>query len=188
MSFYLQSIKNANFIILFSSFTVVEFSFFCYFYSLIIPRKKNKRITLFIWLGFVFFAILDFFYFNKMQEFDSFAIGIESITIIVLCIYYLFLQIKEPNNLAIYSTFNFWVIISFLIYFSSTFFLYLMLDSMKKDIHFQKLYFIINISFNVFKNILLCVAMTMKTNNITKKNAPSIPDLDDDGIYQYKIN
>jgi hypothetical protein len=118
-----------------------------------------------------------------MKSFDSFTIGIESIIIILLSIYYLFLQIKGSNNLMIYSTFNFWIIITFLIYFSSTFFLYLMLDSMKKDIHFQRLYFIINISFNILKNILLSVAMCMKTNQIISKTAIPLPELDDDVFF-----
>ena len=119
-----------------------------------------------------------------MKAFDSFASGIECIIIIVLCIYYLFTQIKGSNNLLIYSTFNFWVIITFLIYFSGTLFLYLLTDSMKKDIHFQKLYFIINISFNILKNVLLSVAMCMKTTNT--KLTPSLPELDDDIFFHNK--
>jgi hypothetical protein len=57
---------------------------------------------------------------------------------------------------------------------------------MKKDIHFQKLYFIINISFNILKNILLSVAMCMKTNE-TNKLKPSLPNLDDD-VFFHKNN
>ena len=56
---------------------------------------------------------------------------------------------------------------------------------MKKDIHFQKLYFIINISFNILKNVLLSVAMCMKTNN-TQKLTPSLPELDDDIFFHNK--
>jgi hypothetical protein len=54
---------------------------------------------------------------------------------------------------------------------------------MVKNDEFQKIYFIINISSNIFKNILLCVAMTMKTeksvNNRNNKR-DRIPDLGDD--------
>ena len=187
LSFYLQSVKNPYFILLISSFTIIEYSFFCYFLYSILPKGQLKNSIIFVWIGFLLFAFIDFFYVNKMKAFDSFASGTESIIIILLCIYYLFSQIKRSNNLVIYSTFNFWIIITFLLYFSGTFFLYLLADTNRKDLHFQKLYFIINISFNIFKNILLCVAMTMKTNSITKKPAPSLPDLDD-GVYQYKTN
>jgi len=117
-----------------------------------------------------------------LKAFDSFTSGIECIIIIVFCIYYLFYQIKGSNNLLIYSTFNFWVIITFLIYFSGTFFLYIFTESTFKDIHFQKLYFVINISFNILKNILLSVAMCMKTND-TNKLATSYPQLDDEVLF-----
>jgi hypothetical protein len=112
--------------------------------------------------------------------FDSFAIGIESIIVLFLCVSYLFIQIRGSNSLLIYSTFNFWVVITFLIYFAGTFFLYLLTASLSESIAFQKEYFIINISFNILKNILLCVAMTMKLNDTVSKQKNAIPKLDDD--------
>jgi hypothetical protein len=135
-------------------------------------------------MTFVLFAAIDFFYINKTEKFDSFASGIESIIIILLCIYYLFSQVKIPNNLLLYSTFNFWVIIAFLIYFSGTFFLYIMTENMWDDKSFRKLYFVINISFNILKNILLCVAMYMKTNDSLKPTPSSLPDLGDEYFFQ----
>jgi hypothetical protein len=182
IGFYLQTLSSSYFLILLSSFTVIEYSFICYFIYLILPKNSIKKLIPYIWLAFTAFALIDFFYFNKMKAFDSFAIGIESIIVILLCVYYLFTQIKGSNNLMLYSTFNFWVIIAFLILFSGTLFLYLLTDSMKKDIHFQKLYFIINISFNILKNILLSVAMCMKTNDANKLK-PSLPNLDEDAFF-----
>ena len=122
-----------------------------------------------------------------MNSFDSFAIGIESIIILILCIYYLYLEIKESDSLLIYSTFNFWVIITFLIYFSGTFFLYIMTENTYHDIAFQKLYLVINSCFSILKNILLCVAMCMKMNNTnTRKLPPVIPYLDEERLFQQK--
>ena len=186
LGFYLQSIKIDNIKIVFFTFTLIEYSFFCYFFYLIISKSTAKKIVPFVWLSFVLFALIDFIYINQMKSWDSFASGIESIIIILLCIYYLFSQIKGSNNLLIYSTFSFWVIITFLIYFSGTFFLYLMADSMRENVSFQKQYFVINSSFNILKNILLCVAMTMKTN-YTIKQPPSLPELDGD-VYFHKNN
>lgn len=161
---------------------MIEFTFFCYFFYLISSKNKSRKIIPIIWAGFILFALFDLFYYNKMKAFDSFAIGIESIIVILLCIYHLFSQIKGSNNLMIYSTFNFWVIIAFLLYFSGTFFLYIMTENMVFDVAFQKLYFIINISFNILKNILLSVAMCMKTNQAPRLNS-SFPELDDDIIF-----
>ena len=183
----MQSIRSSNFIFLLSAFTIIEYSFFCYFYYLLFPKEALvKKIILIIWISFLIFSFIDFFYINKMQTFDSFASGIESIIILILCIHYLFSQIKGVNNLLIYSTFNFWIIVTFLIYFSGTFFLYIMTYSLRSDITFQKQYLIINSIFSILKNILLCVAMTMKTN-YTIKQPPSLPELDGD-VYFHKNN
>lgn len=186
MGFYLQSIQSEIFLILLSTFTIIEFSFFCYFIYVILPPNSLKKIVPFIWIGFVLFAIIDYI-FSAGQEFDSFTSGIEAIIIILLCIYYLYKQLKGVNDLRIYSTFNFWIVITFLIYFCGTFFLYLMTSSMKANVSFQKQYFIINISFNILKNILLCVAMTMKLNDTVNQQKSFIPHLDDDLFFHEKI-
>ena len=183
MSYYLQSQQSPTFITLLFSFTLIEFSFICYFFYLVFPKNLIKKTIPVIWISFLLFGLVDFLFINKSQKFDSIAIGIESIIIIVLCVSYLFSQIKGVNNLLIYSTFNFWTSVTFLIYFSGTFFLYIMTENSRKDIEFQKLYFIINISFNVLKNILLSVAMIMKVNSIVKSKE-SMSDLDEDVFFQ----
>lgn len=180
MSYYLQSIDSRNFGYLIYTFTIVEYSFFCYFLYLILPNSFVKKSVFFIWIGFTTFALIDLIYINKGIGFDSFTSGIESIIIILLCIYYLFTQLKGSVNGVIYSTFDFWVIITFLLYFSGTFFLYIMAEGMRENISFQKQYFIINISFNILKNILLCVTMTMKLNDTANKQKNVIPELDHD--------
>ena len=79
-----------------------------------------------------------------------------------MCIYYFFDQLKQSNTLLIYSSINFWVIISFLIYISGTFFLFIYADSLINDKSFIKQYIIINSGFSILKNILLGIAMLMK--------------------------
>ena len=179
MSFYLQSFGSPNTVYLFLLFTIVEYSFFCYFIYLILPPSLIKKNVPLIWIGFLLFAFIDYAFFSKAQEFDSIASGIESIIVLMLCIYYLFSQMKGVNNLLVYSTFNFWAVIAFLIYFSGTFFLYLMTERMMHNVSFQKQYFVINISFNILKNLLLCVAMIMRLNTV-KQEKSVIPDLGDD--------
>lgn len=58
---------------------------------------------------------------------------------------------------------------------------------MMKDLEFQKLYFIINISFNVLKNILLSVAMCMKINSIAKSK-DFFPDFDESVFFNKPTN
>ncbi len=173
ISVYLQTIQSQKIYILFSIFTVLEFSFFCLFYYYILPNNKAKKYIFPLWLCFILFSFIDFFYINGMTGFDSFTSGLQTLLIIGMCIYYLFFQIKGSNNLYIYSTSNFWIIITFLIYLSGTFFLYIMAETMIKDKAFRIQYIYINSIFNILKNVLLSIALLMKSSQINpglKKN------------------
>jgi hypothetical protein len=101
----------------------------------------------------------------KSNSLSSLLTGVETVLIIAMCIYYFFDQLKQTNSLMIYSTINFWIIISFLVYLSGTFFLYIYADSMIKNPSFKKQYFLINSSFYILKNILLSIAMLMKADD-----------------------
>jgi hypothetical protein len=163
LTIYFHANYPEKLFILFSVFTIIEFSFFCLFYFYITLNKKIKILILPVWLLFLLFAGFDFFIVNKMNDFDSIASGVESILIILMCIYYLVGQIKGSNNLLVYSTTSFWIIITFLIYLCGTFFLYIMAENMiNNDRAFRYQYLIINSAFNILKNILLSVALLMK--------------------------
>jgi hypothetical protein len=120
-----------------------------------------------------------------MNGFDSIASGVECIFIILLCIYYLIIQLKGINNLFVYSTSNFWIIITFLIYLAGTFFLYIMAENMIQNENFQIQYTIINSAFNILKNILLSIAMLMKPTPIEKSKQKN-EDWDD--FLSHKLN
>ena len=187
MSFYLQSIQSEAFLFLFYAFTIIEYSFFCYFIYLIIQESLVRKTVPFLWISFIAFELIDLIFINKGVRFDSFTSGIESLIILFLCISYIFIQLHGSNDLFVYSTFNFWVVITFLIYFSGTFFLYILAESMGGNIAFQRQYFIINIAFNILKNILLCIAMTMKLNDTVKEQKNFIPELDGEFSFSQKI-
>jgi len=188
LSFYLQSINSEAFVMVLYSFTILEFSFFSLFIFVIIPDSVVKQIIPYLWLSFIIFYFSDLIFINKGRGFDSIAMGIECILVLFLCSSYLFLILRKSNNLFIYSTFEFWVVITFLIYFSGTFFLYILVESMKDNLAFRKQYFIINISFNLLKNLLLSIAMTMKLGNTVKQQKNTLPDLDDDFFISENVN
>lgn len=147
---------------LYDIFTVVEFSLFSwFFYQIIFNRKLKKVIPLSIAL-FIIFSVSFYILLPENTSFSSPIAGTESVLIIAMCIYYFLDQLKQPNTLMIYSSINFWIIISFLIYLAGTFFLNIYADSMINDHAFIKQYILINSSFNILKNILLSVAMLMK--------------------------
>ncbi len=188
LSFYLQSIHSETFLILLYSFTILEFSFFSLFIFVIIPESFVKRIIRYLWLCFIIFYFIDLVFINKGKGFDSVAMGIECILVLFLCSSYLFLILRKSNNLFIYSTFEFWIVITFLIYFSGTFFLYILAESMRDNLAFRGQYFIINISFNLLKNVLLSIALTMKLSDTVNQQKNTIPDLDDDLFISENVN
>jgi hypothetical protein len=109
------------------------------------------------------------------EYWDSIAIGVESLIILIFSSYYLFIKIKRTNNLSFYTKFHFWIAITFLLYFSGTFFLNIMAETMRRNPDYQMRYFGINIGFNILKNVMLAIAMTMKLNS-TKNPSPNLDD------------
>lgn len=184
LGYYLYHTNFGILLVVYAFYTVAEFSFFCFFYYYLLPHGLMKKAVFPIWSIFFVFACIDFFLINQMNAFDSFTSGIESILIILFCIYYLVVQLKGTNNLFVYSTTNFWIIITFLIYLSGTFFLYLMAESMIQDKSFLIQYAVINSAFNIIKNILLSVAMLMKP---TPVNIPVQKNKDWDDLLSYKL-
>ena len=177
INLYLQQIDSPFVLYLFNVFTIVEFSFICYYFAILFKDKKSiKNIIQFLWIGFILYALFNFALREGPKSWDSTAMGIGSLIIIILAVYFIFVQIKKSNNLSIYTKFHFWVAATFVIYFSGTFFLNIMAESMRRNPDYQMLYFYINIGSNLIKNILLAVAMTM---HLPKMEQTSLPELDD---------
>jgi hypothetical protein len=170
VAFYLFQIANLRPFFIYDIFAVVEFSFFSWFFYLVINNHNIKRLILPIVVLFCMFSLSLYVFLPESNSFSSIIAGVESVLIISMCIYYFFDQLKESNTLLIYASINFWRIISFLIYLSGTFFLYIYSESRINDKTFIKEYIIINSSFIILKGILLGVAMLMKPINNHNQN------------------
>lgn len=59
---------------------------------------------------------------------------------------------------------------------------------MRDNLAFRGQYFIINISFNLLKNVLLSIALTMKLSDTVNQQKNTIPDLDDDLFISENVN
>lgn len=174
MAFYLFQVVNLRPFFIYDIFAVVEFCLFSWFFYLIIHNQKIKKLILPLVIIFILFSLSLYFFLPGDASFSSILVGVESVSIIAMCIYYFFDQLKLPNTFVIYSSINFWVVIAFLIYLSGTFFLYIYADSMINDKEFIQQYILINSSFNILKSILLSIAMLMKPNQID--NQTMIPE------------
>lgn len=168
--FVLLNSKNYNGYALYNLFTVVEFGCFCYLIALAINIKKFNKVLIGTFGLFIILAFINYIL-TSGESITSPIDGMKGIFTIALCIYFFYSQLKKSDNFLLYTTQRFWIIIAFLIYVAGTFFLYLLAQKQIQDRVFQSNYVIINSSFIIIKNILLCVAMTM---------APPPPAVSDD--------
>jgi hypothetical protein len=89
---------------------------------------------------------------------------------LILIIYFFFEKIKQDANEPLFSTFIFWFSVAFLINFSGNFLLFIYSETSKKEPDFNTNYTIIYSTVTIIKNILLCLAITMKENHSHNSN------------------
>lgn len=145
--------------IVFSTFTILEFTLFSFFFYSSLHDRKFKYIPIIGALLFYVIAISSFTSKNA-HAFDSLPASVEAVLVISYCILLLYEQIKDPNIVFVYNTKKFWVIIAFFLYFSSTLFLFVYAGSLSEQQH--STYWMINNFFEMLKNILFCVSFIMK--------------------------
>ncbi len=146
---------------LFSGFTIVEYSLFAYFLYLSLLERKFK--ILLVICSALFYLIALFTIVAKNREsFDSLSASLEASLLILYSILYLYEQIKDPAILFVYQSKKFWIVIAFLLYLSSTLFLFIYATTFSSQQH--KSYWGINNIFDIIKNLLFVVSFGMKKN------------------------
>jgi hypothetical protein len=173
----LSRIKPSEYPILkftiFCLFTVVEYTLFTIYIYIIVKRSAFKHSIIFLSLLFLGIAIYNYYANVGRQGFDSLTASIESIFIIIFCIFFFFEQITNSSTKLIYESHKFWVIIGFLLYLSGGLFLFIYAANFsQKEINE---YWVINYGVNILKNLLFCVAFALKKNELannlfTQKN------------------
>jgi len=145
--------------IIYSLFTIVEFTLFSLFFYISLKEKRFKYIPIIGALIFYIVAISNF----TNKKFDSLSVSLESILIIPYCILLLYEEIKDPNTIFVYYNKKFWVTIAFFLYFSATLFLYIYYSTLSAEQRSN--YWLINNFFEILKNILLSIAFIMKKSD-----------------------
>ena len=152
------------FFYIYSSFTIIEYTLFSIFLFLSYKEKVFKY-TLFVCsLFFYAIAVLNIIHKNK-ESFDSISGSLEAVLIIVYGIFYLYEQIKDPSIFYVYFSKKFWIVIAFLLYFSSTLFLFIYAATFTRPD--QSTYWVINNVFDIIKNLLFAISFTMKKDKKT---------------------
>jgi hypothetical protein len=141
-------------------FTLLDYIFvFLILYSLLNSRII-KAVLILISILFVFYIALLFLRSNP-QSYPAVS-PVESIIVLVFCIIFLFEQLNKPEELLVYSTPGFWIILAFLVYSSGTLFLYIFRVI---DFEAAKKWWIINNVCNIITNCLIALSFLIIHRN-----------------------
>ena len=138
-----------------SIFTIFEYLFFTSFIFISIQNKNFKKFIVFCSILFIAFSI--YFYISSSRSgFDSLPASLESILIIIYCIFSLYEQLDSPPTNYVYNFADFWFTIGFLVYLAGTFFLFLQAADMTTEV--KDYFWRINLICNILKNIFFAIA------------------------------
>ena len=160
----LSFFENGRTIIL-HVFTLFEYSFFAFFFYLVIRNRLFRRVIFVLSVIFLVTAIF-FIISSAKNKFDSLAASISAILVIVYAIYYFYEQMTDPKMLIIYQSPHFWIATGCLIYLAGTLFLFLFTSEINGNQ--EDPWWGINNLLDTIKNLFFTIAFVIKRD-------PSLP-------------
>ena len=145
--------------ILFSAFTVAEYTLFAIFFYLCYRSPALKKWVIICSVVFSGSEILNLLQANK-EKFDTLPASMEAILIIAFSLLFFYEQLKTPESTFIYSTKKFWVVLAIFIYLAATFILFISTLYMSEKERLQ--FWPINSIANIIKNVFLTIAFSLK--------------------------
>jgi len=142
-------------------YNIIEYSLLAYFFSLHLKNKVIKNILLFSPTLFASYAIYNFII-AKEPALPFVPLIFEYIILLCFIIYFFFEIMQETVVEPVYQRMVFWISVAFILNFSGNFFLFLYSKNSFNDEEFQRQYTIIYSSVTILKNILLCIAVSIK--------------------------
>ena len=181
VGFSLLYIYNSreNYILVVRVYNVIEYSLLAYFFSLYITNKYIKIILKFSVIGYLIFCICSFIN-AKVPEMPFVPASIGHILLLIFIIYYFFELMQQSVVVEpIYQKAIFWICVAFITNSAGNFFLFLYSKNSYNDDAFKKQYTLIYTTVTVMKNLLLCIAISMKEKpeNLPQNNFLDV-DLD----------
>lgn len=134
--------------------------YFVYNFQNLIAKKIFRILIPF----FLIFSVYDYIDSSKLVFGADLAI-VESLIMLLLLIYFFFEKIQYDIQAPLYEYKIFWIAVAFFIFFAGNFFLLLYAKTMINDPTFRQQYMLYYCSFNIIKNIILCIALYFKENN-----------------------
>ena len=170
-------------------FYIFEFLLCAAFFYFLLKNKVVKKIILYSIIPFCFFCIYTFAKSNPLK-FDTFPTLVEFLFFILVILYYFFEKMSNVSRVPLYQSISFWLCVGLFIYFTGTFFYFLMVNS-SKDPSLIKLMKIIYSIVSISKDIILSLAWFAHERLETDSDILRIPDgmqLDDDFIVSKQNN
>lgn len=139
-------------------FTLIEYTVFTLFILMNLEKRDFKRLIIYISLAFATFNVYHTISSNH-RGLDSIPIGIETILIFLYCFYYLYTQMSDLGDVFIYSKYQFWVIVGFMVYLGGSFFIYIFFNILDRKIVLE--YWFLTYVFYIIKNILFAIGISL---------------------------
>ncbi len=116
--------KNISNLPLLHFYTAFEFAIVCLFYKEVSVKQENKPYFNYLIISFIIFCLFNVFFLQKDHSYNTYSRTIESLIFIFLSLKYVF-STNNNNHLKDWKKDpNSWINFSFLIYFSSSLFLF----------------------------------------------------------------
>ena len=150
-------------------FTLIEFFLLnTFLFQITINNRKKVFYSFSILLFLCAFIFENFIQFQN--NFDSIVIAISALTILIHAVLYLYNKVKTEQILDIKDA-DFLITVSLVLYFSGTFFIYLLSKNNYFENYFQNYFVIINSVFIIIRNSLIIYAFmnTLRDNQLHSK-------------------
>ncbi len=142
---------------------VCEFIFLSTILSNIIISKVVRKIILFSNFIFIIICVVD--YLESSKTTLAYVPLLASCTFFILItIFFFFEKLKDNSGEDIFSTFPFWFAVALIANFAGNFLLFGYSETSIRDSNFKINYAIIYGTVTLIKNILFCIAVSMKAN------------------------
>jgi len=147
-------------------FTIVEFTVLSFY---LLKELVTDKFRLFIKLSslvFGAFVLLDLVT-GTLNEFDSIPTGVESILILCSSLLVLYERIIKNEE---YNVSSIWISVGIVLFFSGTFFLFILSESNFNDTAFSETYSYILASFKIISYVLFSIGILLENKNLFKSS------------------
>jgi uncharacterized membrane protein YgdD (TMEM256/DUF423 family) len=145
-------------------FTIVEFSVLSFYLLKELVSDKFRlfiKISSIVFGAFVLFDLLT----GTLNEFDSIPTGVESILILCSSLLVLYEKIIKNED---YNVSSIWISVGIVLFFSGTFFLFILSESNFNDSAFSETYSYILASFKIISYVLFSIGILLENKNLFK--------------------